>query len=164
MRKLFCALSLAVVVLFTSCDDEESTPAVDFQDQNAQGTINDQTFSLGEASASPSLLQDSDLSFQLFDSSESFTDVCDFFGFGDNVSVFFSLPAEVGVYNLNIDLSNLDGQTATLFDPAETLNIIATQGAIEILTITDTLVTGRLDVRDGSGNSVNGNFTATRCQ
>jgi hypothetical protein len=89
---------------------------------------------------------------------------CEIFGFGEGDMVFFTVPNAVGLYKLKFSFSGgTDNQTATLFDTEETLNVIATEGAIEILTITTAEVTGRLDVRSDANNYINGNFTVTLC-
>lgn len=77
--------------------------------------------------------------------------------------MFFTVPNEVGLYKLSFDLGSFSGQTVTLFDQQTVLNTIATTGAIEILTITDTEVTGRVDARADKDNFVNGNFTVSFC-
>ncbi|MBT1688476.1 hypothetical protein [Dawidia soli] len=79
--------------------------------------------------------------------------------------VFFDVPDAVGVYELSINWDanlasgNDESQTITLYNEATGVSHIATKGAIEILTITDTEVTGRIDARSESGTYINGNFT-----
>ncbi len=157
--------SISLLTSISCSSDEDDGPSYDFVNQNAQGTIDGISFNFGEGTAEESLIDASELSIKLYDNSEDFTDVCDFLGFGDFVSVFFSIPNAVGIYELNFNLDGSeDARTVTLFNPAETLNIIATEGAVEILSISDTEVTGRLDVRALEGNAVNGNFTVVICQ
>ncbi len=166
ITKNFLTVALfASMVYFTACssDDEGDTGGFSFVDQNAQGTIDGESFTLGEASAEDSFFSEGEFSIELYNSSEDITDVCDLFGFGDQVSVFFDIPAQVGVYELSFDLSNLeDGRTVTLFNPDGANNIIASEGAVEITEITATTVSGRIDAR-GSESSVNGNWSATIC-
>jgi len=160
-------LLLSFSILFiVSCskDDEAGSGGYEFKNQNAQGTIDGISFSFGEGTAEDSFFNDGELSIDLFDDSEDITDICDSFSFGDFVRVFFDVPNAVGVYELSFSLTDAEnGRTVTLFNPANTLNIIATEGAVEILSITDTEVSGRLDVRGGDDDSVNGNFTVTIC-
>lgn len=152
-------VALLVSIIFVSAcgDDEGESGGVNFIDQNLQGSIDGVDFNLGEAKA---VISNGTISVDMFDTNEEIDDVCTAFG-GDEVRVFFSIPSEVGVTNLNLDFTS--GQTITLFNPATTLNIIAAEGAIEILTITETQVTGRIDARAGDGDQVNGNFTLTIC-
>ncbi|MEO1255569.1 MAG: hypothetical protein AAFY41_11915, partial [Bacteroidota bacterium] len=149
----------------SSLQDSESGPSFDFKDQILQGQIDGFSFEYGEGTvsilASPS--DGNNLFFDLYDIKEDFTDICDFIGFGDEVSVFFRVPNEVGLYELDFDLSSFDGQVITLFNPEGSVNNIASIGALEILTISDTLVTGRMDARLDSENTVNGNFSAVFC-
>jgi len=160
--KLLLQVSLLFTVLFVSAcgdDDEEAGTSVNFLDQNVQGQIDGVSFSLGEGRAD--VIND-ELSIDFFDANEQIDDVCDFFGFGDEINVFFTVPNEVGLFPLNFDFTS-GGQTVTFFNPDGNLNIFASDGAIEILTITDTQVTGRIDARAGD-DAINGNFTLTICE
>lgn len=144
--------------------DDDSGPSYDFKDQNLQGTIDGFPFTYGEGTVELNTRDGEDvLFFDLYNSSEEITDICDFFGFGNEVSVFFTIPAEVGLYELSLDLSSFSGQTVTLFNPDGAVNSIASTGAVEILTITETEVTGRMDATLDGNNTVNGNFTAVFC-
>lgn len=79
--------------------------------------------------------------------------------------VFFDVPNAVGVYELEINWDanllrgNEEGQTITLYNEASGMSHIGTEGAIEILAVTDTEITGRIDARSESGTYINGNFT-----
>ena len=170
MRKsinhLFSIIALATILALVACGDDDggTGSSFDFIDQNLQGTIDGQSYNYGEGFVDETTINDLNrLSFSLYDISEDFTDVCDFNGFGNEVNVFFNTPAEVGLYELSLDLQNFEGQTVTLFNPDNTLNIIASTGAVEILTITSTQVTGRIDARVDGDNTINGNFTAVFC-
>lgn len=163
LKNTFTILLSSSLLFHTSCskDDEADGPSYEFIDQNAQGTIDGISFSFQTGN---SFFNDGELSLDLYDESEDITNVCDFFSFGDFVSVFFSIPNTVGVYELSFSLDDSeDSRTVTMFNPAKRLNIIATEGAVEILSITDTEVRGRLDVDAGGGDTVNGNFTVTIC-
>ena len=66
---------------------------------------------------------------------------------------------------LKFDFNDLEGsRTVTLFDDEEVMNVIATEGAVEITSVTDTHVTGRIDARADEDNFINGNFTVPLCQ
>ena len=87
--------------------------------------------------------------------------ICDEFILS-GLRVFFSLPKEVGVYELAFG-----SQSITLFDPAETLNIIIVDGAVEILSVDlqeGGTVTGRIIGESDAQSFINGNFTAIYCQ
>jgi len=161
-------IALVSTVFFTSCskdEDSDSGPSYDFVDQNLQGSIDGIPFELGQGivELTTSFEEEEQLSFDLFDVDESQADFCDFFGFGDEVSVFFSIDRAVGIYELSFDLNSFSGQTITLFNPDGAVNNIASIGAVEILTITDEQVTGRIDATLDSESTINGNFTATFC-
>ena len=79
---------------------------------------------------------------------------------------FFSVPNEVGIYKLKLNLNCFtcaDNFTVTLFEKDGSMNFIATDGAVEILTISDTQVSGRIDARYDGNTFVNGNFTVSIC-
>lgn len=165
MKLLSKLAMLSLIIVFFSCgDDDDDGPAYDFKDQIAQGTINGKswTFESGRAEIS-----NGELSIDLSADSESIP--CETFFF-DGLIIFFYIDNETGTTELNFDLNDFDNsKTATFYDPEDGesgLNIIATEGAIEILSITDTEITGRLDIRDGYDNSssVNGNFTIELCE
>ena len=166
-KLILCASALLTTLFITSCgkDDDESGPSYEFIDQNLQGTIDGQAFDFGEGEAELTTNFDEEqvLALDLFDSNEEITDICEFFGFGDQVSVFFSITPEVGLYPLSINAKSFTGLTVTLFNPDGAVNNISTEGAVEILSISDTQVRGRIDARFDSENNVNGNFTATFC-
>ena len=90
---------LAVSSTFISCsnDDGDDGPSYEFIDQNLQGAINGKSFELGEGSAEESLFDDQEISFRLYDTSEDISDICGFFGFGNTVSVSFTVPNQVGL-------------------------------------------------------------------
>lgn len=168
MKNLFNYLPLIILLcltlLISSCGKDDSGPSFDFKNQNLQGTIDGLPYTYGEGTVELTTIDgEEELSFDLYHSSEDISEACDFFGFGDHVNVFFFIPAKVGVYQLSFDLSSFDGQTVTLYNPDGSVNNIATLGAVEILTITETQVTGRMDARMDAENSVNGNFTVEFC-
>ncbi|MEP5613312.1 MAG: hypothetical protein ABJP45_13755 [Cyclobacteriaceae bacterium] len=156
-------LSFSLLFLMScSKDDESDGPSYDFVNQNAQGTIDGISFTFAAGTAEKSN-DGEDLSVDFYDITEELTDVCDFFGLGESVTVFFTIPNAVGLYELSFDLSSFDGRTVTLFNPDTFLNIISSEGAVEILSITETQVTGRIDAR-ADDSFVNGNFTLEICE
>jgi len=157
---------LLVLVMLTSLaiscsDDDESGPSYNFEDQNLQGKIDGEDFILGDGRGEISFFEDDQLSIDLYHSDEP-EDACDVLN-SDFVYAFFTIPDEVGIYELFLDLENFEGQTVTLFNPDGTLNNIATEGAVELTSITDTEVSGRIDARMDDDNFINGNFTVEFC-
>ena len=164
----FILLSIFSFLLFlTSCNDEDSGPSFEFKDQNLQGIIDGIPFEFGEGTVESTFLNEGQLSFDLLDQEEQYDNVCDI-SFGDEVRVFFDAPNEVGVYELFFDLSSFNRRVVTLLNPngedGIPQNNIASSGAVEIITITDTQVTGRIDATLDGDNTVNGNFTAVFCK
>jgi hypothetical protein len=153
---LLAGLLVSATLLF-SCSKEDET-SFSFKDQNLQGKIDGLPFNFGEG-----MVEDEDDTFlvSLFHEDESLS-ACEI-GLEEYVSAFFMVPKEVGIYKLYFNLSNFDGQVVTLFNPDGFQNNIATIGAIEILTITEGGITGRMDARMDSQNRINGNFSANFC-
>ena len=145
-------------LIISSCGDDDSGPSFSFKDQNLQGTIDGKPFEFGDGTVDTLEIQGESLYFNLFDSGEPIDNVCNIFGFGEEVNLFFYVPVAVGVYELGPQT-----RTVTLFDPAQTLNIIVSSGAVEILSISEDEVTGRIDARFDGNSSVNGNFSAVYC-
>ena len=145
-----------------SCGDDDAGPNYEFKDQILQGKIEGKTYQFKDGYFEESFFEEDKFSIQMYDVNEP-DDACDVFS-SDFVQVFFSIPKEVGLYKLKFNLSTFTGQTATLYDPDESLNVIATEGAIEILTISETEITGRMDARADNRNFVNGDFSVISCQ
>ena len=157
IRKL---LFISSIIIFSSCSkDEDNGPAYEFLDQDLQGTIDGEAFVFGDGIVSSS---DGELSFDLLSDMET-ESACEQFGFGDFVSVFFTIPEAEGIVELSLNLQSFEGQTVTMFNPETSLNVIATEGAVEITSITETSVSGKMDVKYDGENFVNGNFTAVFC-
>lgn len=155
---LFATLTFGLFLI--SCNkDDEARPAYEFKDQNLQGKIDGIDFNLGDGVVD---LFNEELSFNLYSDQES-TAACDLFRFGEFVQVFFTIPDETGLVELFINFSSGDGESVTMFNPDGSLNIIATVGAIEITEISQTTVSGRMDIKYDVNNYVNGNFTADFC-
>lgn len=149
------------IMLLTACGGDDEGPSYSFLDQDTQGLINTKSWEVQSGIAQESVVTTGETSIDL--TSSNLTNPCDDFSFGTN-SVFFSAPNAVGIYELVFDFDDFSkSRTVTLFDASEVLNVIATEGAIEILTITSDEITGRIDARADGESFVNGNFTATVC-
>lgn len=143
-----------------SCGGDESNddPTYSFADQDVEGIIDGQPFNFGEGSARDSPFNEEMLSIKLFDQNEDIADICIFFEAGNEVSVLFDIPNEVGFYELA-----LGSRTVTLYNPDTERNSLAVFGAVEILNITSTQVTGRIDAQADSQSQINGYFTVELC-
>lgn len=156
MKKLWVVVLLAIAL---GCGKDDPKPSYKFKNQTATGKIEGVSWTFVEGKA-----EDDGDNFSIELMLDQTDSPCDVFAFPDGDLVMFTIPNVVGLYKLKFSLSGgSDLRTATLFDSEETLNIIATEGAIEILTITASEVTGRLDVRSDDNNYINGNFTVSLC-
>lgn len=152
--------TLSLVLLLACGDDEDPKSSYSFKDQDVSGEIEGDSWTYADGYVEESEFDGEEV-LDITLTLEQDGSVCDIFTEGDRV--FFFVPKAVGVYKLSFDLNSFDGQTVTLFDEEETLNTIATEGAIEILSISETEVTGRIDARSDGNNHVNGNFTVSFC-
>lgn len=161
MKKLILLLGiLSGFIISCGGDESNDDPTYSFADQDLQGLIDGQPFFIGFGSATESSFNNEQFSIKIYDQDEDVTNVCEFFGFGNEVSILFEIPESVGLYPLSFSQVS---QTVTLFNPVEVLNVIASDGAVEILTITNEVVTGRIDAYFDDQNNVNGYFTVDIC-
>ena len=164
MRRLIWTLINAIalcLLLLTSCSKDDESPVYDFKDQALAGAIEGVSWSYGDGYASTTGEgATAKLHVTLVLPSED--EGCDIMPDGDRV--FFTLPSNTGVHLLKFDFNDLEGsRTVTLFDDEEVMNVIATEGAVEITSITETHITGRIDARADEDNFVNGNFSVPLC-
>lgn len=164
MNKFIFLFTILIGFTVVSCKKDDPDPAsYSFIDQNAQGKIGNENWEVqnGFADAEPS-----DNTLRLTMVQTTGVDGCSIMPDGNQV--FFYVPKAIGVYKLNFDINNWESeenQTVTLYRDSDGMNFIASKGAIEILSISDNLVTGRMDARAESEDDtfVNGNFSLTIC-
>jgi hypothetical protein len=160
MKTKFLTL-LVIFAIACSKKEEAPVPAYSFKNQDVSGKINNVAWAYADGYADVTSGTDPkvDVKLLLTQSNKG----CAITNATGN-QVFFRLPAKVGLYTINFDLTgSTTSYTATLFEKATTLNIIANSGAIEILTLTNTEVTGRMDARSDDKSFVNGNFKVAIC-
>ena len=164
MRRIFWTLvnGIGLCLLLASCSSDKEAPAYSFTDQNLAGMIEGVDWSYGDGYADiTGEGETAKLHVTLVLPSEG--EGCDILAEGDRV--FFSFPKYEGLHILKVDFDNIEAsRTVTLFDSEETMNVVATQGAVEITSISETEVKGRIDARAYDDNFVNGNFTVPLCQ
>jgi hypothetical protein len=138
MKRVFLFMcGLLLVVALTSCQIGYSTTPL-------SGTIGGQawTFTSGTISATTGIVT--------MEGSIA----------GDSI-VFIVDPYAVGEVKLEFDLFDLaSAETVTLYDSSENVSNVLIEGAYEILTITDTEVTGQMNIYSDT-DSMNGTFTLT---
>jgi hypothetical protein len=164
MKNLLIATTILLILnVFGGCSDE-SAPAYEFKDQNLKGKINNEPWNFVSGTAFYSN-QSGKLLVNLL--TLEIPDPCKYFlidGNFDENRLYFSTPYQTGIFKLFINFDNGDEQTITLFDDSDHLNIISDDGAIEITSISDNLITGKIDARVDGESFVNGNFSIPLCQ
>jgi hypothetical protein len=155
MKNLF-VLAISIAVLsFTSCEkDEDEGSSYAFVEQNLQGKIG------GESWEHQSGRSKADFFDNFFNDLRETADsnICSSSNSAQGNFILFGGEPTVGLFELG------SSKTVT-FVVGSGNNLVATEGAYEILTV-DTvgdIVTGRMDVTYDGDNSVNGNFSITYC-
>lgn len=144
---------LVLCVLFISCGSDTGMEKEKEMEETCtnnilSGTVQELpwTFAAGVAS-----IFDDEMNIDFYSTSETLTDgdVC------QGVTrmspyIFGRIKSEVGRTDLDNPFSgNPDAKSLTIFDPATNLNIIIGEGYIEILSVTDTKITGELNMGNG---------------
>ncbi len=158
-NKFLFFLALTLMTL-ASCGGDDNDGC---DNQVMQGGIDGQAFTLGDGRA---VVDDNTIKLDFYGAGETFPDdICSGVS-SQNVRIFGTLQsAEVGRTELNLDFSSPEtSQTLTLFNPDGSLNIIASDGFIEITAITETEVIGFLKADGGGEDVVCGTFTLTNCR
>lgn len=152
-------LLVFVVTVCASCSESDSKP-YSFKDQDVKGKIAETAWSY----TSGKFRYSNDQQFiyiTLYPTNDN--PVCS----AEELRIVeIAVPAEVGLYKLNN--TDIPGLLVFLRDNGVTIGgnpftAIAEKGAVEILSISETGLTGRVDARSSSDNYVNGNFTVTFC-
>ena len=166
MKKGFFIVVMITLVTFiaislSSCGDD-AKPSYNFHDQDVSGKIGNLAWEYADGYATIyGEDEDATLSISLFLAQ---TDQgCNVF-IPEGDEVFFSLPLKTGLYKLKFNLSDMENsRTVTLFEDGTTTNHIASEGAVEITSISETQLSGKIDARVNKENSVNGKFSVSIC-
>ena len=163
---VIAALILSIAFLNSCSSDESPSTSYTFKDQILQGKINSEEWVFKSGYAEDSSFETGKLSINLY--AVDNTDPCDtsFYYKSDyKAKIMFSFPKEVVKRDLKFNMSDsTTSQTFTMFTVKDNMNTIVTEGAIELTSISDTEVKGKLVGKHRDDNYyVNGNFTAKFC-
>lgn len=155
------AFSMSSLMSCNSDEDEqqdECTP--EFSTSAATGVFMGDNFTFVEGTAEEDFANSAHFRIVLYGEPVS-GDACDGFNFDKpDSTIIFSVPMEVGLYDLGVDYS------VTFNDASVTNEVnadVSLCGAVEIVSVNDTQVTGRLDVEANADSELNGTFTLERC-
>ena len=161
MKNLFLLLALSLLAI--SCIEMEAEseagpnkPVVDrrpISDVNLEGVVGGSTWTFIKGRVKPSKFSPDKHSFDFWD--ENFQNECDDFTFGGDRNLMGSFTLTTGTINFE-NMNNL-----TFF--YNNRNLIATDGRIEIIEITDTHVRGKMIAQYDSQHKVSGNFELILC-
>lgn len=152
---------MVVAFSLSSCskDDvkkDDKGTGYSFKDQDASGEIEGDSWTYEDGYVKEIIGGDDELTVNLFLTQDD--DVCKVV-IADGGNVSFVVPNATGVYEVTGDIT---GFTVSLVD-TELSTHLATSGAVEIVSITETSVTGKIDVKSDDNNYINGNFTIDFC-
>lgn len=135
-------------------DGDDKSPVYNFKDQDASGKINYQDFTYADGYANID-----EETIQITLSLSQTTQGCAM-GIPEGSHVFFFIEKAVKLTPLR-----LGAKTVTLLevDGVMSWHWHASDGAVEIISITDTEVSGKIDARHGKETFINGNFTIPLC-
>lgn len=159
-----CLAALFSVLSFVACgdDEEEDNCAPNFSTTAATGSFMGSTFTVVDGMAEEDFADENNYRITLY--GEMVTgDVCDNFNFDrPAASIIFSIPKEVGVYELGLGIGN----TVT-FNDASVINEVnaevATCGAVEIASFGDGQLSGNIDISASTESNLNGTFSVRIC-
>lgn len=156
----------------SSCKKEEddddnnnnnNEPTYEFKDQVLQGEISGVAWEFKAGKYELDYWDSTEYSVDLYDTTgaENFTTVCDVWTGDFDYNIMFSCPQDTGLYELG-----WGSQSITLVDwtADPVLNIVLTEGALHIISKTDSTLTGEIDAASDNESYINGYFTISLCQ
>ena len=163
MKKLLAALLASASIIACSKDSTSDTYTASFKSQPAQGKIKGAPFQYIAGKFEPDFYDDTEYGIYLYEKSDFDTvglgGMCNSKFLGTKLGVDFSVPMKVGKYDLS------DEQLVT-FETGE-MNVAlprAVKGAIEVVSISDTKLVGKIDAYLSDETFVNGDFTVAFCK
>lgn len=174
LKNFLRANLIFAVVTLSSCTDESVDPSQnppddtsDLVETDIQGMINGVSFQSkgGSVEIAPDVGNDAnntqDLFIQLFNKNDQ-NDVCDF-TFRNTDYVVLRPPSEVGVHELFIDEETGFYQSVSFVAIGSTDNFNSYNGFIEIISIDDNNVIGKIDATLDSNFWIKGTFVVDFC-
>lgn len=160
MKKTLFLFFMVALMAFAACTDGLGDNH-EFIDQDVSGKVNGKDFEYQSGTARKDFYEKDKMTINLYQSAS--TDPCNEISI-DGLKVFFTVPMEVGLYDLN-STQQSEVQLVNMYDPEGFNNFVASKGAIEITAIDTSVgtVEGKIDASALDDNSVNGNFIVDYC-
>ena len=166
--KILASVTLAILffTLIISCKkdevekekEEKPIPPHKFLNRPLSGKIDSEDYVFVSGSKVIPIVSPSQSSFYLTNVATTGKDTCDQYGYGDMMAQFGLYGAiETKVYGIGVGTNN----PCTLFGTDSAFT--KPRGAVEILTISNKTITGRIDAMVDSNTYVNGNFSVSVC-
>jgi hypothetical protein len=152
---------IAICCALSGCGKDDNPKTYSFKDQDITGKIGNSSWSMLSGYAHSEISGEDTFVYITCNNTTSI-DPCS--SYPSDYHVFFTLPLKTGLYVLGYDAQNpFLGWSVTLFNIDAETNSIADVGAVEIISVSETQITGRIDASADELNFVNGNFTVTIC-
>lgn len=153
---------LSGIILLTYCkkkEEEAPLPPHNFLNQPMSGKVNGQEWVLG---AGRSIYTNPYYKFFFSDSVNTTNDLCNQTGFGKRAIIIAIPKIEQKIYGITYP-----GTSALQFlivkEDGNSYYVNGASGALEVLSIDNEKITGRIDAKLNDSNYVNGNFTIQLC-
>lgn len=156
---LLSALALGAVYSCSKDDEDDKTEEkyeVNFKSQKTQGLIDGNAFEYIKGTFKDDLFNDGEYKITLFDLADYDTTLL---AYGTKYQVYMTLPAQVGTYELTATGDYVTLKNGTINQELP----LARKGAVEIISISETELVGKIDAYYDDENYVNGNFTVSFC-
>ncbi|MBI4647047.1 MAG: hypothetical protein HY738_10780 [Bacteroidia bacterium] len=152
---VFIILTLLILASCKEKDENNEQPVYNFKDQTLQGIIGGAAWNFKYGGFRTSAIDTSRYWIELYGQLETDASPClNNKGYDD--LVLMSLPKQIGLY----ELGNLQ---VTLYETGNNINKSVYSGAVEILSVENNIMTGRIDAYLNDDYLVNGNFSANKC-
>jgi hypothetical protein len=158
MKWILCLSLMLMVSCTESGGSGGGSTSYSIKDQTLTGKVNNKSFTFVEGTFEDGF-DAGTIKVTLF--AVDAVDACSPTGSENDLMVFFTIPEAVGEYPLKL---GSESQTITLYDKLDgNLNIIATEGLIEIESLDATTLEGGIAIGETFDSKVNGKFTVTKC-
>jgi hypothetical protein len=152
---------IVLVIALAACKKDDTFTNYNFKDQVLSGKIANSPWTMGSGYGHIWVSNnDTSIIITIFDS--YFDDPCNIETGSDEI--FFAVPKKVGLYSVVYNPQDPQLDHSVIFRVWDgDSNYYASDGAIEIVMVNDTIISGRMDARCDESNFVNGNFKVKIC-
>ncbi|MBV6645047.1 MAG: hypothetical protein KI790_06345 [Cyclobacteriaceae bacterium] len=155
-------LALLMVAIVVSCSDDDVAKDSEFIDQVAQGKIKGADFEAGTYSRAEEADNQTNLYFSIRDKGAVYDNPCGFHGFDGSGEIRFTVPNQTGLYKLGAESD--ENRKVSLYHSGSNSTTSVSSGSIQITSISEQTISGKIAVTLDEDNTINGNFNAAFCK